>query len=183
MYLRPYFLRTARLGFGHWTPDDLPLALGLWGDVRVTHLIGGPFSEDQVRQRLAMEVANQAAYGIQYWPLFRLADGEHVGCCGLRPYPEGEGMLELGFHICYDHWRQGYALEAAQAVIRHAFGTLHIRSLFAGHHPENEASRRLLQRLGFRYTRDEFYPPTGLYHLSYIMTEDNFTVTSLEGRG
>jgi hypothetical protein len=42
-----------------------------------------------------------------------------------------------------------------------------VRALFAGHNPANQASRELLARLGFRYTHDELYPPTGLMHPSY----------------
>ena len=34
--MRDYFLRSARLGFGIWTAEDLPLALGLWDDAEVT---------------------------------------------------------------------------------------------------------------------------------------------------
>ena len=42
--------------------------------------------------------------------------------------------------------------------------------MFAGHHPDNQASRRLLTRLGLRYTHDERYPPTGRDHPSYLLT-------------
>src|SRR5512136_2712061 len=82
-----YFLITQRLGFRMWTEADLDLAFGLWGDAEVTRLIGGPLSVERVQQRLAQEIANQTTYGIQYWPIFLLTNGEHVGCCGLRPYP------------------------------------------------------------------------------------------------
>jgi RimJ/RimL family protein N-acetyltransferase len=54
-----YFLRTQRLGFRTWTEADLDLAFGLWGDAEVTRLIGGPFSEERIQQRLA-QIANQA---------------------------------------------------------------------------------------------------------------------------
>jgi RimJ/RimL family protein N-acetyltransferase len=40
-------------------------------------------------------------------------------------------------------------------------------SLFAGHHPDNAASKHALERLGFRYTHHELYPPTGLEHPGY----------------
>lgn len=53
------------------------------------------------------------------------------------------------------------------AVITHAFTTLHAAALFAGHHPHNKASQKVLQKLGFTYLADEFYAPTGLYHPSY----------------
>jgi ribosomal-protein-alanine N-acetyltransferase len=174
---RSCFMRTTRLGFGIWTPGDLDLARGLWGDPRVTRLIGGPFADDTVRERLAAEIASQEAEGIQYWPLFRLADDVHVGCCGLRPYAPAGRVLELGFHLRFDHWGRGYAREAAEAVMHHAFTVLGVNGLFAGHHPDNAASRRLLDALGFRYTRDELYAPTGLRHPSYAMNRDDFAAS------
>ncbi len=45
--MRDYFLRSARLGFGIWTAEDLPLALGLWDDAEVTRLTGGPFTQSR----------------------------------------------------------------------------------------------------------------------------------------
>jgi [ribosomal protein S5]-alanine N-acetyltransferase len=108
-----YFLRTARLGFRRWREDDIDLALGLWGDPQVTKLIDarGQLTPEQVRERLARELANDAEHGVQYWPIF------------LR------------------HWRRGYALEAARAVMRHAFAELGASGLFAGHNPNEEYLR------------------------------------------
>ena len=162
-----YFLRTPRLGFRIWKEADLDLAVGLWGDAEVTRLIGGPFSTEQIQRRLEQEIANQATYGIQYWPVFWLTDHAHAGCCGLRPYRSEPQVYELGFHMRRVYWRQGLAVEAGHTVITFAFERLGAASLFAGHHPDNAASRRVLLKLGFRYTHDEFYPPTGLYHPSY----------------
>ncbi|HEY6056912.1 MAG TPA: GNAT family N-acetyltransferase [Candidatus Limnocylindrales bacterium] len=179
--MRSYFMRTPRLGFGMWSRNDLDLAMGLWGDARVTHLIGGPFSERWVRDRLAQEISTQSALGFQYWPLFRLADDAHVGCCGLRPVPGGEGILELGFHLRIEYWGLGFATESSRAVIEYAFTTLGTAALVAGHHPENDASRRVLQRLGFRYTRDEHYAPTGLDHPSYELRADEYRGVSVPG--
>ena len=142
-----YFLRTQRLGFRTWTESDLELAQGLWGDAEVTQLIGGPFSAERVQLRLTQEIANQVTYGIQYWPVFLLTSGEHVGCCGLRPYPSEARVYELGFHLRRTYWGRGFAVEAARAVIAYAFATLDAASLFAGHHPANEPSRRVLIKL------------------------------------
>jgi ribosomal-protein-alanine N-acetyltransferase len=168
----PYFIQTDRLGFRHWRPDDQPLAQGLWGDVKVTRLIDarGRLSSDQVQARLKQEIAGQRERGVQYWPIFLLESGEHVGCCGLRPYDLPGQIYEIGFHIRSAHWRRGYAYEAATAVIAFAFEKLHTASLFAGHNPQNKASRLLLEKLGFRYTHDEYYPATGLDHPSYLLT-------------
>lgn len=162
-----YFLRSERLGFRCWSGADVELAWGLWGDPAVTRLIGGPFSRAQVEEKLRAEIERMEVHGVQYWPVFLLSSGEHVGCCGLRPYAPEEGVLEIGFHLRSGHHGRGYAEEAARAVMAHAFGTLGAAGLFAGHHPENAASRRLLEKLGFRYVRDEHYAPTGLMHPSY----------------
>jgi [ribosomal protein S5]-alanine N-acetyltransferase len=45
-----------------------------------------------------------------------------------------------------------------------------VKRLFAGHHRENAAARRLLEKLGFRFSHEEFDPPTGLLHPSYLRT-------------
>jgi len=166
-----YFLRSERLGFRHWRPADLELALGLWGDPLVTRLID---SRDQwsalaVAERLQAEIATGAQHGVQYWPIFLLATNEHVGCCGLRPDDLPARVYELGVHIRSRHWGLGYASESACAAIDYAFSQLGAKALFAGHNPKNEASRRLLVKLGFRHTHDAYYPPTGLMHPSYVL--------------
>jgi RimJ/RimL family protein N-acetyltransferase len=165
-----FFLRSERLGFRSWRASDLPLARALWGDPAVTRFIAvGGMSEAQIRARLELEIDTQRRHGIQYWPIFLLAGGEHVGCCGLRPHGDDPAEPEFGVHIASRHWRRGYAREAAERVIEHAFATLAARTLFAGHNPQNAASRSLLTQLGFVYTHDEFYEPTGLQHPSYLL--------------
>lgn len=177
-----YFLHTQRLGFRPWGEADLGLATGLWGDEKVTRLIGGLFSPEQVQARLALEISNLKSYGVQYWPVFLLSSDEHVGCCGLRPYAPDRRVYEIGVHIRSAHWGHGYALEAAQGVMEYAFNALGATGLFAGHHPANDASRRLLGKLGFSYTRDEYYPPTGLDHPSYVLTAADFACGRVSSR-
>ncbi len=178
-----YFLRSRRLGFRPWSDADIDLAMAVWGDPEVTRLIGGPFSPGQVRERLAREIATAQSHGVQYWPMFLLATDEHVGCCGLRPYTAEDGVYEIGVHVRRVHWGYGYAPEATRTVIAYSFAALGVRALFAGHHPANMASRRILERLGFRYTRDELYPPTGLQHPSYLLTAEEFAGRSTGAAG
>jgi ribosomal-protein-alanine N-acetyltransferase len=177
-----YFLRTERLGFRPWSPRDFELAWGLWGNSEVTRLMGGPFSEEYVHERLAREIANLESVGVQYWPCFLLATGEPVGCCGLRPYEPEERRFAFGFHLRPEHWGQGLAGEAAWAIVRHAFSTLAVGSLIAGHHPRNEPSRRLLGKLGFKYSHDAFYAPNGIDQPWHLLTaEDYVTVENNAG--
>ncbi len=96
--------------------------------------------------------------------------GDLIGCCGLRPFRSEQHSYEIGFHLRKLYWGQGYAYEAATRVIQYAFTELNAVKLYAGHHPQNIGSRKLLSRLGFQYIGDDFYEPTGLYHPSYEMT-------------
>jgi RimJ/RimL family protein N-acetyltransferase len=105
--------------------------------------------------------------------VFLLTNDEHVGCCGLQHSSEPR-VYELGFHLRRIYWGQGLAVEAARAVIAYAFATLDAAGLFAGHHPANEASRRVLIKLGFHYMHDEFYSPTGLHHPSYRLSAEEY---------
>ncbi len=167
---------TSRLRFRSWREDDLPLALGLWGDPRVTALIDArpQLDEAAVGARLAVEIATERAHGFQYWPMFDAADAL-VGACGLKPCDSGPGreagleaeMLEMGFYLRPPYWGLGLATEAARAVVAHAFEVVGATTLGAGHHPENAASKRTLEKLGFRYWKVTLFAPTGLMHPYY----------------
>ncbi|MGF9697636.1 MULTISPECIES: GNAT family N-acetyltransferase [Paenibacillus] len=180
---RDTFLETERLEFSTWSEEDRPLASALWGDPEVTKWISrkGFLSEDEIEARLAQEMERQQEMKVQYWPLFDKETGVFVGCCGLRPYAPDEKIYELGVHLTRDHWGKGYALEASKAVIRYAFEELDAHVLFAGHHPENSVSRRLLLKLGFIYKNDEFNELTGKMHPSYILTRSDMESLHLNG--
>ncbi len=176
METQDFFLRSGRLGFRLWREDDMDLAMSLWGDPKVTKLIVAPdrLTRDQVRQRLEHEICTQEEHGVQYWPFFMLPGGELAGCCGLRPYDIAKGVYEIGVHIRAPHWRKGLAREASLAVMDYGFNSLKATALFAGHNPNNQASRFLLTKLGFKFWREEFYEPTGLMHPSYLLKAEEY---------
>ena len=169
--MRELFMKTPRLGFSKWKDADLNLAARLWGDREVARFLcaAGEFTEQEILKRLKTEIQNDALFHIQYWPLFELSTGNFIGCCGLRPFQSETQAYEIGFHLCKECWGMGYAYEAANAVIAYNFNVLKADKLYAGHHPNNGASRKLLMKLGFQYVGDEYYEPTRLYHPSYIL--------------
>ena len=165
-------LQTKRIRFSKWTKEDVKLAALLWGNPEVTKYIcaSGIFTKDQIVERLNKEIENDKKYQVQYWPIFEMESNELIGCCGLRPYDEK--TFEIGFHLRPEFWGQGYVVEAARAVIEYAFTSLHAERLFAGHNPNNIASKKVLSKLHFKYIGDEFYEPTGLYHPSYELKNE-----------
>lgn len=156
---------TTRIEFRRWQPSDLAHATALWTDAEVMRYLGGPYSAAEIEARLALEATNDTAHGIQYWPVF--IDGAFAGCCGLKPHQPENRFLEIGFHLLPRFWRGGYGTEAARAVMAYAYESLDAAALFAGHHPENEASRTLLTRLGFVQLGTHYFARTGLQHPWY----------------
>jgi RimJ/RimL family protein N-acetyltransferase len=76
-------------------------------------------------------------------------DEAPIGVCGVEPR---EGGPEIGYWIGVSYWGQGYATEAARALIDHAFGELEHETLQAGARVSNPASRRVLEKCGFQWT-------------------------------
>ena len=77
-------------------------------------------------------------------------DGTLLGTCGIARRP-GQPP-ELGYVLGVPYWGNGYATEAARAVIDHAFSDLGYDALVAGARVSNPASRRVLEKCGFQWT-------------------------------
>ncbi|HKG01195.1 MAG TPA: GNAT family N-acetyltransferase [Xanthobacteraceae bacterium] len=77
-------------------------------------------------------------------------DGEPIGACGLAQL-EGPAP-DLGYWLGAPYWGNGYATEAARALIDHAFTALGCQVLQAGARVTNPASRRVLEKCGFQWT-------------------------------
>lgn len=176
---RYFFMTTERVAFSCWQAEDLSLAQSLWGDPEVTQSIcaSGRFTPEEITARLNTELQNYTQFGVQYWPIFQKSTAELIGCCGLRP--RSAGVYELGFHLRPKFWHQGYAAEAASAVIAFAFREMGAEKLFAGHNPKNAASRAVLNKLGFQCIGTEYYAPTGLNHPSYELRKDANTMETI----
>ncbi len=73
--------------------------------------------------------------------------GVLVGSMGLKP--RGDDTAELGYWLARAQWRLGFATEAARALVDHAFTGLRLAQLTAAVAVENQASLRVLQKVGF----------------------------------
>jgi RimJ/RimL family protein N-acetyltransferase len=56
----------------------------------------------------------------------------------------------------------------------------HVKSIRLDVYEGNIPAIRLYEKCGFKYTHDEFYPPTGLYHPSYLMTKQDYMNKKIE---
>src|SRR5215831_485266 len=177
-----HVLSTDRLVLRIWEESYFAFAKSLWGDPDVMTFLGGPLSDEKVYEKMRTEMACLDKNGIQYWPVFEKQTGEFAGCCGLRPWaytpPEGH---ELGFHLVKMKWGRGLAFEVAAAVVKHAFETLQLSTLRAGHHPDHVNSKKILLRLGFESADEVFYKPTGLMHPTYTLRKSAWAAKRAKG--
>lgn len=86
-------------------------------------------------------------------------DDVAIGCAGLLFHPDtnhwwGEGACELGYWVAEEYWGRGYAGEASQIIIKRAFDELAVEKIFASYRIENTQSKRVLEKLGFKYYAD-----------------------------
>ncbi|HKE96118.1 MAG TPA: GNAT family N-acetyltransferase, partial [Povalibacter sp.] len=89
-----------------------------------------------------------------------LRDGTPIGMCGLINR-EFIGEIDIGFAYLPAYWSQGYASEAAAAVMEYARTMLAIRRIVAVVSPHNVASIRVLEKLGLRYASPTRLAPDG----------------------
>ena len=97
--------------------------------------------------------AARASRGGTALPLFLLRrDGVLLGAITLDNIRRGPAQSgTIGYWIGAPFARQGYMREAIQAVVHHAFTVLDLSRMEAGCLPENDASRRLLEKCGYKY--------------------------------
>lgn len=73
----------------------------------------------------------------------------------------GSDEAEIGYWIGEPYWGHGYIPEAASELMRHAFVELHISTVWCGYFDENEKSKRVNEKCGFRFHHteyDKFWP-------------------------
>jgi ribosomal-protein-alanine N-acetyltransferase len=143
---------TGRLLLREFTADDAAFVLRLVNEPAFLRYIGDRgvrTSEDARRYIADGPVAGYARHGHGLLRVLRKSDGAGIGMCGVLkrdtlPDPD------IGFSFLPQYWSQGYALEAARAVMAHARGVLGLERILAITTQDNESSMRLLGRLGFR---------------------------------
>ena len=85
-----------------------------------------------------------------------IKDDKPIGCASLLIHPDGnhwwgDDSAELGYWIAEEYWNRGYATEASNILIKRAFDKLNIKQIYATFKAENIASKRVLEKLGFKY--------------------------------
>jgi ribosomal-protein-alanine N-acetyltransferase len=141
---------TTRLELGEFTPVDAGFIVRLLNDPDWIRFIGdrNVRSEDDARRYLEHgPIALYTKHGFGLWRIARRSDGMPIGMCGLikrDTLPD----VDIGFALLPAFRGQGYAAEAASATLGLAARRFGLTRVVAIASPDNEPSRRVLERLG-----------------------------------
>jgi ribosomal-protein-alanine N-acetyltransferase len=145
-------LDTPRLRLRPFCPADAESVVRLAGhrEIAATTLtIPHPYSQQDAQTWIGAHAA-EAEAGRAWTFAITLRSGELVGAIGLHVVP-AHRRAEVGYWIGVDRWGQGFASEALRAMLDFGFSTLGLNRIEAHVFPGNPASRRVLEKLGFRF--------------------------------
>jgi len=148
-------LETDRLILRRLSVDDAGFMLGLLNDPSWLRFIGdrGVRTREEARAYILkgpVDMYDRLGFGIYLTELKE--EGGPIGICGLVKR-DFLADVDIGFALLPGFWGQGYAYEAASAVMEYAKEALGLKRLVAITNPENHSSVRLLEKLGFQFDR------------------------------
>ena len=127
-----------------------------------------PLMEDALPTMLQRVRDAAAVHWWRPWLLARASDGQVVGGAGFAGPPDAYGALQIGYAVYEHHQRQGYAPEAAGALIDWAWRQAGVTCVRATIPPWHEPSLSVARRLGMRHVGEGHDDEVGVTHIYEI---------------
>ncbi|MEO1139616.1 MAG: GNAT family N-acetyltransferase [Pseudomonadota bacterium] len=162
-------LATSRLTLRDFTADDLPEFAALHAEPSTMADLGGPISQTESRAKLQRYLDGLKQFGTSR---MYVSDAQgFVGYVGVvirgDNHPLGSHG-EIGWRLLPRAWGEGYAPEAARAVLTHAFAITGLPCIYAHTAPDNQKSQAVMRKLNLTRCPEldfvEDYPPIGQWH-------------------
>ncbi|HEX5420971.1 MAG TPA: GNAT family N-acetyltransferase [Gammaproteobacteria bacterium] len=157
----PIEFETERLVLRRWRESDLTPFAAMNGDHRVMEHFPKPLERlesDELAHKIRAHIEE---HGWGLWAVEVKAIAPFIGFVGLNvpnaalPFSP---CVEIGWRLAFEHWRRGYASEAARAVLGIAFETLDLAELVSFTAVGNQRSRRVMERIGMHFSCEFEHP-------------------------
>lgn len=153
-------LETRRLVLRPWRESDLKDFNAYASVEGVGEMAGWKHHEslEESQKILALFIADKKTFAIEL-----KETGRAIGSLGLEELGEMDAAhenrlgREVGYVLGKNYWGRGLMPEAVQAVIEYCFGALDYDFLTCGHFLENSQSRRVIEKCGFHYWKEDTY--------------------------
>jgi RimJ/RimL family protein N-acetyltransferase len=175
-------LQTPRLLLRRWREDDIAPMAAINADPEVMRWIADGATADYERTAAAI-AACERSWEERGFGLFAVeirATGDLAGFTGLAIptfLPEILPAVEIGWRLGRQYWGQGLATEAARAVLHFAFADRGLDRVVSIHQVGNDASARIMQKLGMRLDRQTINPSSGRPARVYAITRPEYDTT------
>jgi RimJ/RimL family protein N-acetyltransferase len=141
-------LETQRLLIRKWEDDDAAAVADIYLKPEVMKFIpGGVWSPERTARVLARMRELDVEQGFGFYPVVVKSLGTIIGHCGLG-HLEQTPEIEVAYVLDSPYWGQGYASEAARAMLSHGFSSLNMSRVVAIAFPENVRSIGVMRSIG-----------------------------------
>jgi RimJ/RimL family protein N-acetyltransferase len=144
-------LETPRLALVRWNAADVSLVHDLHSTIETVRYYSDPtpWTREKAMERINSWFDEEARFGVAKYKLLDRRDGRFLGRAGFSPF--GQPMeFELGYALRPEEWGKGYATEIAEGLRDWFFRKEIADHFIAFTHPENQASQRVLTKIGMR---------------------------------
>ena len=167
-------LATKRLILRGISPDDRDMVFRLFSNAEVNRYLFDtePISDLHGADEIVQSYLQPEPRLQHRWILVKKTDGAKIGTCGFHCWDKSEGSCEVGYDLFPDFWGMGYMQEAMQAILAFARNEMDIKQVNACIYPENHASIKLADKLGFIFTgqmKDEIFRGQTYPHRIYTL--------------
>ena len=151
-------LETERLLLRPWEEADAEECYRYAKDPLVGPIAGWPVHTGVENSR---QIIRDVLSAPETYAIVLKETGLPIGSIGLQRggLAEKEDEAELGYWLGVPYWGRGLVPEAARALLRRAFEELKLERVWCGYYDGNEKSRRVQEKLGFRYQRTAEHAP------------------------
>lgn len=168
-------IETERLTLRQFKDTDTSALYEIMRKPGVMYAWGHGFTFEETQKWLARQQTRYQHNGLGYMAVILKDNGALIGQAGLLDNViEGQPVTEIGYIFDDAVWGNGYATEAAKALVQAAFNKLGIDKLYCTMRPENMPSVKVAERLGFQLKGEyiKVYNRIIMPHLIYVLERD-----------
>lgn len=175
-------IKTDRLSLRPYLPGEAALVHRLISDLRVFFWRTEPGTLKEAQERLDRSLTCNRDSGLGFWAVFTKGHANDrstfLGQVFLQNLDHSE-LIELGYQFIPEAWGNGYATEAAKALLDYGFCKLNLDQIVAVALPDNKPSLRVLQRLDLPYIEDRMN--ADLKHRFYALSREAYLARHYTG--
>ncbi|PKL80142.1 MAG: N-acetyltransferase [Ignavibacteriae bacterium HGW-Ignavibacteriae-4] len=143
-------LQTPRLMLREFTLSDAEEIYELNSDEEVLRYTGDvAFGSVENAREFLSNYNDYKKNGYGRWAVIEKESNTFLGWCGLKYHDEG--FTDIGFRFHRKYWRNGYATESANSVLKYGFNTLGLTEIIGRASQDNIASITVLEKTGMKF--------------------------------